>query len=257
MLFRSDLWEAVDLAITAENRKIEIFVHHNHSRGVAREALLRSIVIQHTPHPYVVSSGFVYTDDHRVAPSKQCDVPVYDPRIHQPYYQLDEFVVVAKNTAKVLIEVKSEINEKEFAIVRGMTDYAKSVEKPMLVFAYEGWTFDTFCEKVRPFASDMTAFPICLVVSVQERNYLAIRPTRCGAPVYFLIDFSQAKPVSPGMATAYFLNIYQVLLGAGEILDGPLWQWFTDTLTIVPPTARKWLTADGVIHDLAESPAQS
>src|SRR5205823_443112 len=35
MLFRSDLWEAVALGITAENKKIEIFVRHNLSRGIA------------------------------------------------------------------------------------------------------------------------------------------------------------------------------------------------------------------------------
>jgi hypothetical protein len=250
MLFRSDLWEAVALGIDAENRKIDIFIHHNLSRGIAREALLRSIVVQHTPDPHKVRSGFVYTHDHRVAPSKQCDVLVYNPQIYQPYYQIDEFVVVPQNAATVLVEVKSEIGDRELADLCNMTAYAASVTKPLLGFVYEGWLFDTFCEKITPFANDMSSLPIA--IAVHERNYLAIRPTQCASPVYFAIDFSRSNPASPGMATAYFMNVYALLLKNDGILDGPLWSWFTDTLTIVPPEARKWLTADGILHDLTE-----
>src|SRR4051794_12128481 len=106
MLFRSDLWEAIALGITAENKKIEIFVHHNLSIGIAREALLRNIIVQHTPHPFVVRSGFVYTDNHKIAPHKQCDVLVYDPRVWQPYYQIDEFVVASPDSSVLITEVK-------------------------------------------------------------------------------------------------------------------------------------------------------
>src|SRR4051812_15917654 len=62
MLVNDKLWEAIALGITAEDRKIRLFIHHNLSRGVAREALLRNIVVQHTIHPYCVRSGFVHTD---------------------------------------------------------------------------------------------------------------------------------------------------------------------------------------------------
>src|SRR4051812_13006815 len=120
MQFRSDFWEAIALGINAENRKIEIFIHHNLSRGIAREALLRSIIVQHTPEPYQVRSGFVYTDDPKAVPTKQCDDLVYNPQQYRPYYQIDEFVVVHPDAVRSLAEVKSEINDREFKKIREM-----------------------------------------------------------------------------------------------------------------------------------------
>ncbi len=156
MLLRSDLWEAIALGIAAENRKIEIFIHHNLSIGTAREALLRNIIVQHTPLPYCVRSGFVHTDDHRLNPHKQCDVLVYDPRIWPPYYQIDEFVVASPNSTVLLAEVKSTIGDSELDDLLGMQAYARGLAKPMLGYVYGGWTFDTFCEKLRPQALDLS-----------------------------------------------------------------------------------------------------
>jgi hypothetical protein len=253
MLFRSDLWSAIAQGISAESAKIDIFIHHNLSRGIAREALLRSIIVQHTPHPFVVRSGFVYTDNHRVAPHKQCDVLVYDPRVWQPYYQIEEFVVASPDSSVLITEVKSTIGDEEFSDIRNMQQYAQGVNKPLLGFVYEGWTFDTFCEKIIPFAQSMNDLPICIVV--HERNYLAVRPTRANEPIYVLIDFSRSNPASPGLATAFFLNIYYLLVRAFErraqadaLLDGSLLNWFHHELTVVPPSGKRWLTPDGVLH---------
>jgi hypothetical protein len=259
MLFRSDLWEAIALGVTAENRKIEIFIHHNLSRGIARETLLRKIIVQHTAHPFLVRSGFVYTDDQTLNPHKQCDVLVYNPRVWQPYYQIDEFVVASPDSSVLIVEVKSTIGDDEFTDIRNMQAYAQGVHKPLLGFVYGGWTFSTFCEKVRPFASNLSSLPICIVV--HERNYLAVRPTLTEHPICLLIDFSQSNPSSPGIATAYFLNIYDLLVRSFErraqdqaLPDGLLLDWFRHTLTVVPPAAKRWLTPDGVLHSMANSP---
>src|SRR5262249_19276470 len=150
--------------IDAKNEKIDIFIHHNLSRGIAREALLRNILVQHTPDPYRVRSGFVHTDDPVLAPHKQCDVLVYDPSVWQPYYQIDEFIVASPDSTKLIAEVKSNLSDGEFADIRNMHAYARGVGKPLLGFVYEGWQFDTFCEKMRAFAADMDSLPFCLVV---------------------------------------------------------------------------------------------
>jgi hypothetical protein len=246
MQLRSDLWEAIALGIAAENKKIDIFIHHNLSRGIAREALLRSIIVQHTPHPYEVRSGFVYTDDHRVAPSKQCDVLVYDPQKYRPYYQIDEFVVVHPDAIRGIVEVKSEINDREFSSIRLMTKYAYDVRKPLFAFVYDGWSVKTFSEKVLQFSAQLHELPNCLVV--HEKNYLATFALRNREEVYLVIDFSD----SAGMATAFFMNIFDFIIRGGILPPWVVWEWFEQRLTIVPPQRKRWLTSDGNLHDMSE-----
>jgi hypothetical protein len=95
-----------------------------------------------------------------------------------------------------------------------------------------------------------------IAVAVHQRNYLALRPTQHTTPVYFVIDFAQAPDNPQGMATAYFMNLYALLLANNPIPAMALWDWVTNILTIVPPAAKRWLSADGVLHDLREgSPA--
>jgi hypothetical protein len=246
MQMRSDLWEAVALSIAAENKKIDIFIHHNLSRGIAREALLRSIIVQHTPHPFEVHSGFVYTDDPKVSPAKQCDVLVYNPSKYRPYYQIDEFVVVHPNAINGMVEVKSDINDREFEKIRAMTKYAYQVRKPLFAFVYGGWTIDTFAEKILPFAKEVYALPFCLVV--HDRNYLATFALRGKEEVYLLIDFEG----SAGMATAFFMNIFDTIIREHTLPPSIVWDWFANRLTIVEPSKKRWLGADGAIHSCAD-----
>ena len=139
-------------------------------------------------------SGFIYKDDSQIEPSKQCDVLVYDSTVRQPYYQIDEFVVVSPKTAKQIVEVKSTINDKEFKKIREMAAYANNVSKPLLGFVYGGWKFQTFCKKVKDFADSIASLPAALVV--HEHNYLAVRNEYQGEEVYFLIDFSKSSPLA-------------------------------------------------------------
>src|SRR6516165_6141522 len=164
MLLNSEFWNAVALGIDAENGKIEIFVQHNLSRGIAREVLLRDIIVQHTPDPNRVRSGFIYSDKPKTEPSKQCDVLVYDPTVDQPYYQIEEFVVVPAHAARALMEVKSEMADKELGQIINMSSYAKGFGLPHFGFVYGGWTFDTFCDKARALGEGIKNLPVCLAV---------------------------------------------------------------------------------------------
>src|SRR5262249_35882900 len=109
--------------------------------------------------------------------------------------------------------------------------------------------------ETRPFAAKMLALPKCLVV--HQRNYLAIRIKRNRNPIYLLIDFSRANPPSPGMGTAYFMNVYDILLRNRLKKENVFWDWFVKRFTIVPPEAKKWLTNDGILHNGTELPGQA
>jgi hypothetical protein len=253
MFLRSEFWRAIHQLMEAENRQIEIFIHHNHSRGVAREALLRSIILRYTIAPYVVRNGFVHTDDPRNAPHKQCDLLVYDPSIHQPYYQIEELVVAPKEAAKAIVEVKSDLDAEQFQLVRNMNAYARSVEQPLLSFNYSGWLLSNFMDAVLPLAEDIVSLPVGLVV--HDQNYLAIRPQDWKEPIYFIVDFSRAPPDQGlAMATAYFVNLYELILRNRRITEDMIIGWLRNTLTIVPNEAKQWFRSDGQPHHLAEYP---
>jgi hypothetical protein len=67
-----------------------------------------------------------------------------------------------------------------------------------------------------------------------------------------MIDFTQSDRITPGMVTAYFMNMFQNLLECREVSLGSYWHWFVQILNWVRPSGRKWLTSDGVIHDVTE-----
>ena len=247
MLLKAELWQAIALGIDAENAKIEIFIQHNLSRGIAREVILRNLIVQQTPDPYRVHSGFVYSDKSKAEPDKQCDVLVYDPRVHQPYYQIDEFVVVPSESTRVLMEVKSEIGDKEFAQIINMSLYAQGFKLPHFGFAYGGWTFDTFCNKAMALDEGIKNLPVCLVV--HHRNYLAIRTFREREPMRLLIDFT----THTAMATAFFMDCYAFIIREGHLIHpDTVWDWFVNRLTIVAPQSKRWLATTGELHDCTE-----
>lgn len=249
MFLRSEFWRAIHQMMEAENRQIDIFIHQNHSRGVAREALLRSIILRYTIAPNVVRTGFVHTDDPKNAPHKQCDLLVYNPSIHQPYYQVDELVVVPKEATKAIVEVKSDLDAEQFQLVRTMNAYAQEVEQPLLSFNYSGWLLSNFMDAVLPYAGDIISLPVGLVV--HDRNYLAIRPQVCAAPIYFIVDFSRAPPDQGlAMATAYFVNLYELILRNERITEEMIMGWLRNTLTIVPNEAKQWFGSDGNTHHI-------
>src|SRR4051794_18514958 len=60
MLNTPEYCQAVARGIDAEEAKARLFIHHNDSLGSAREAILRDVLVKHTPEPYKVRTGFIY-----------------------------------------------------------------------------------------------------------------------------------------------------------------------------------------------------
>jgi len=232
-------WTVIAEGIDVEDKKMNLFVRHNHSRGIAREAILRSLLVAQTPKPFVVSTGFVHDIGSR--PPKQCDVLVYDPSVSQPYYRLDEFVVVPPKAAKVAVEVKSDLNLEEFRKLMAMR---RQSSKPVLGFAFEGWPFKRFCKELAAeVRQDLRKVPECIVV--HRKNYVGIRAMGWSPSTkneaYLAIDFASR---TPGQATSILLDAYMKLLNENKIHDGSLHQWFNE-LSGLPVNARVVILPDG------------
>jgi hypothetical protein len=248
--FDRSYWNVIAKSIDVEDEKIGLFVSHNPSRGIAREAIFRSLLVAHTPHPYVVGTGFVHDHYPEGVKAKQCDVLVYDPRVAQPFYRLDEFVVIPPKCAKLAVEVKSCLGQEEFAAtVSARRTFCKS----LMGFAYEGPTFETFCRILaREIASRvgkdsperMKLIPECIVI--HRGNFIGFRATAWSPSslnhCYLAVDFTKTDPAPEGLATALFMDMYMELIEKGELHDGRLHERFNQ----LPAAARVVILPDGV-----------
>src|SRR5262245_37639946 len=142
-------WQAVAQGVDAEDRKASLFVRHPGSRGGAREAILRALLIHQTPEPYRVNSGFICEfagTEPRL--SRQCDVLVFDPRVPQPYYAIDAFVVIPRAAARLAVEVKSDLGQDDLDDMCVIAESVRQRGVPTLGFAFGGWTFETAVERL-------------------------------------------------------------------------------------------------------------
>ena len=96
-------WQAVANVLEGESAKAEVYVNHSLSLGVAREAILRNIVMDETPGPFSVKTGIIRESSSGDLVSRQCDLLIFDPNVDTPFYKMDEFVVIPSACARCVI----------------------------------------------------------------------------------------------------------------------------------------------------------
>jgi hypothetical protein len=170
------LWQAIGAGIDAEDARVGLLVSHNESRGVAREAILRDLLIRQTPEPYRVTTGFLcHADAKRIDHSSQCDVLVYDPRIGRPYYEISAFAVVPRDAARVIAEVKTTLDTRAIEDIFAKSRHPAGWNPvPMFGFAFDGVSFDTAMETFGRCMKEDPAAPV-QCVAVHRANYVIIR----------------------------------------------------------------------------------
>jgi hypothetical protein len=225
MLLIPEYWNAVARAIDAENQKASIFIKHAGSLGAAREAILRQLIVDQTPEPFAVQTGFICNlaqnyNTFKLTDfwlSKQCDVLVFDPRVDRPYYSIGNLAVVDPHSAKSVVEVKSALREDTFDEILGVWQDTHRFDVPTFGFAYDGVKFGTFIKHLSTrIESNKAGVPECVVV--HKQNYIFCRtsyllnptdPERHRAAKYqFAVDFGNQDNAS-GSATAFFLEYYR------------------------------------------------
>lgn len=145
------------LRMDAASRKLEAareIISHPGTRGSLAEHFLRDLIRDFIPQRYGIGTGFVVR---KGGPSSlQIDVLVYDQLSSSPLYKDGELVVLTAGSAKVAIEVKSQLNSDE--IPRAYTNIAsvKSIDPEVtgIVFGYDGVQADKFAEHVGNWAAE-------------------------------------------------------------------------------------------------------
>lgn len=221
-------WQLVSQGMDLEDRRLRMFVRHNGSLGTGRETIVRKLLVEQTPEPYRVNTGFVVHPRNPSISSAQCDVLVYDPRVAQPLYRIDDFVVVQQSSARFVIEVRSNMSvtqkksknprypkepkktglDQVFAVHASMIKFSRSV----FGFGFDGPRFGTFLNGVvKRMKGNPEDVPECIVV--HNRNYIMMRvddPQKPAGPdkAFFLgVDFGARGESAEGSATALFMRL--------------------------------------------------
>lgn len=194
-----------------EDRRLRMFVKHKPSLGVGRENILRKFLTEQTPEPYRISTGFVVHPGDPSFSSDQCDVLVYDPRVSQPLYSIEQFVVLGPDASRLAIEVRSSMSvskksglDQVFKVHQSLFPFQVYVHG----FGFRGPAFDTFVSGVAARVNgDIRNVPACIVA--HRQNYICIQgaapSTKAGVnPCCLAIDFTKAGKKGLGLATAFF-----------------------------------------------------
>jgi hypothetical protein len=267
----TEYWHAVAKTIDAEDEKLSLFVPHSGELGRAREAILRHFLLAHTPDPFRVETGFICRFSGQVGSlepsyrwtSRQCDLLVYNPQISRPYYSFENLVVVPHQAAKSVVEVKTHLVEREF---QQMVDLWEELhwlgEINVMGFAFEGWTFDTFIERLKEAIRDRR-YGVANCIAVHRKNYIFIRSEYALAPpsperhrparYQFAVNFDAAEK-KQSLSSGCFLDTFlRQLPAAGGYralsIETYLPHWFNQLP--LPPEAKLVITDDGnVSHGL-------
>ena len=99
-----------DELISTKDR-VRDFVNHFPEDGRYKEIILKNILVKHLPKTVSVGTGFVMCNNHVATP--QIDIIVYDNRI-PPLFQIDDFVIVVRESVLGIIEVKTKLCKSKF-----------------------------------------------------------------------------------------------------------------------------------------------
>ena len=246
-----EYWQAVAKGLEAESEKASVYVTHALSLGIAREAILRRVLIDETPGAYLVKTGLIREKSQGGVVSRQCDLLVYNPADDTPFYRMDDFVVIPAAMAKIVVEVKSGLNAKEkdsdLEQIMDIWSSNRLLSIQTMGFAYEGMMPETFIQHaIRLFKNDTANLPVCL--AVHSRNYLGIRPATYALGQnlpFFLLKFGAFGADGAAMATAYFLQWYSMLLNKSPLELHYVKDWFNRVQ--LPTEAKCRIMSDGSV----------
>ena len=103
--------ESISNELISIKDRVRDFVTHFPEDGRYKEIILKNVLLKHLPKTVSIGTGFVMCENHR--PTSQIDIIIYDNRI-PPLFQVDDFVIVVKESVLGIIEVKSKLCKGKF-----------------------------------------------------------------------------------------------------------------------------------------------
>ncbi len=137
-----DYFESIAKKLLIELRVVKALVKkHNPTIGTVTEEILRKFLKEHLPGSVNVGQGFIRNNQDET--SKQCDILIYSSK-QEPFYKLDNLVVIPEESVIAIIEVKTTINA---SIFHDAIDYFSEVKKicykPAYLFIYNSATLSS------------------------------------------------------------------------------------------------------------------
>jgi hypothetical protein len=145
----------VSIAEEFESRlnRIQVFVKHNLTSGTANETILRDFLSSHAPSSFIVGQGFICDPLRDLSPSKQCDILVYEQN-HFPLVYSDGLIkVVLPRAARMVVEVKTNFDEKEVLTSLENIESAKKLNQDLtgVIFAFHSPRIETVIKHLQSF----------------------------------------------------------------------------------------------------------
>ena len=131
--------------LAAKLGRVSSFVSHGPSIGTYHEEVLRSILRHMLPDRFTLRTGFVFHPDRGA--SQQGDILIVDEYYPGAYFFREgDFAVVAEEALVCVIEVKTNLNGREFRkSLQGLYSFQKVTANPhhplTLLFAYKSSSF--------------------------------------------------------------------------------------------------------------------
>ena len=103
--------ESISNELISIKDRVSDFVNHFPEEGRYKEIILKNVLIKHLPKTVSIGTGFVMCENHKS--TSQIDILIYDNRI-PPLFQIDDFVIVVKESVLGIIGRKSKLYKSKF-----------------------------------------------------------------------------------------------------------------------------------------------
>lgn len=137
----------------ARMNRLRVFVKHNLSSGNANEIILREFLASHASGNFKVEQGFLCDPTEQNKVSKQCDILVHNQSKYPIIYSDGPIKVVWPESAKMVIEVKTNFKKDDIKTGLENIQSAKQVHRRLhgVIFAFRSPKLDTVVRNLEEF----------------------------------------------------------------------------------------------------------
>jgi hypothetical protein len=136
--------------------RLRVFIKkHNLSSGNANESILRDFLAKHAHGEVRVGQGFICDPFEQVSVSKQCDILIYDQNNYPIVYSDGPITVVLPGAVRMVIEVKTRLNEEHLIAAVGNIMAAREVSPYSVgvIFAFRSIKYETIIKHLKNYTA--------------------------------------------------------------------------------------------------------
>jgi hypothetical protein len=169
----------IALEFEARLNRIRTFIpDHNLTSGTANEIILRNFLSRLAAGRYEVDQGFICAPTASNLVSKQCDILVYDHYSYPLAYSEGEVKLVFPESVRMLIEVKTVIDEEKLGTALANVCVAKRIPPNNIngvVFAFKGPRPTTIIKHLQQYSGRLSMAHAPIAILILDRNVIIHR----------------------------------------------------------------------------------